>query len=916
MKKTRKAVSPDKGKGSAKTTASRTYGMVEKMGDIGKMFHPKAVALFGATDEDNTVGKSLLSNLLASGEHKTFPVNLNRKTVLGVTCYPTIGSIGEKIDLAVVATPARMVPGIIEDCGKTGVEGIVIVTDFIELGEEGKKLEEEIKEIRKAFGIRILGPNSVGVMRPQIGLNASILDTRPEQGNIAFISQSATIGKVMVDRATAANVGFSVFVSLGSMIDIDCGELIDFLGEDQATRSIMMYMETIGNARRFMSAARGFSRNKPIVVVKSGQFKESARASLSHTGSMAGDDAAYDVAFKRAGVVRVREISHLFNAAGVLHSRHLPRGPKLAIVTNAGGPGVVATDVLIFLGGELARFSKESIEELGFLPESVARSNPIDLLRSADVDRYARTIDVCMKDPEVDGILIIYAPQNAAEPIELAEAAATIARKAYKPVITTWMGTASAGDGRDILTRNGIPNYQTPEEAIRTYMYMYRYGRNLQLLYETPAELEINQTPPSNHLKAFIRRTHKEGRSILTEEESKDFLINYGIRCTSPFLTSGAESAVDWARANGYPVVLKIVSPDIIHRSEVGGLVTGIHSDNELRAQYNALLGRVRENLPAATIVGVTVEKMIENIDYELILGTKKDKEFGSIVLFGRGGRGAEVLRDFSIGLPPLNQTLSRLMMEETSVYKMLRGIRGKQPVDLRELEQIIVSFSNLIVDFPEIAEMDINPIAISQGKTYALNARIVLETNNAEQGAQYPHLVITPYPTRYVSNSRLRDGTDVLLRPIRPEDEPLEHELLASLSEATMRARFFTVIKDISHEMLIRYCNIDYDREMAIVAEVRENEKRKLIGIGRLIVDREFKSGEYAVLVHDDYQGKGLGYKLTDVIIGVAEDKGLERIYGEVLSENEKMLTVCRRQGFTAQRTPDETTKVVLELK
>ena len=913
MKKTRGAVGPKKRKGPDESAGPR---MKEKMGDIGKMFHPKAVALFGATDEEKTVGKSLLTNLLRSGEHKTFPVNLNRKTVLGVTCYPTIGSIGEKIDLAVVATPARMVPDIIEDCGKTGVEGIVIVTDFIELGEEGRKLEEEIKKIRKAFGTRILGPNSIGIIRPQIGLNASILEAQPERGNIAFISQSASIGRVMADRAIAANVGFSIFVSLGSMIDIDFGELIDFLGEDPGTRSIMMYMETIGNARRFMSAARGFSSNKPIVVVKSGQFKESAKASLSHTGSMAGDDAAYDVAFKRAGVVRVREISHLFDAAEVLHSRRLPRGPKLAIVTNAGGPGVVATDELISHGGELAKFSKESTEELGFLPQAVGRSNPIDLLRSADVDRYVRTIDICMKDPEVDGILIIYAPQDAAEPVELAEAVVTIAKQAYKPVITTWMGTTSVREGRDILTQNNIPNYQTPEEAIRTYMYMYRYGRNLQLLYETPAELEINQTPPYNHLKAFIRRTRKEGRSILTEEESKDFLVNYRIRCTTPFLTSGAESAVDWARSNGYPVVLKVVSPDIIHRSEVGAMATGIRSDNELRAQYNALLARVRENLPDAAVVGVTVEKMIENIDYELILGTKKDMEFGSIVLFGRGGRGAEVLRDFSIGLPPLNQTLARLMMEETGVYKMLRGIRGKQPVDLRELEQIIVSFSNLIVDFPEIAEMDINPLAISQGSIYALNARIVLETNDAEKGLQYPHLVITPYPTRYISNSRLSDGTDVLLRPIRPEDEPLEHELLSSLSEATMRARFFTIVKDISHEMLVRYCNIDYDREIAIVAEVRENEKRKLIGIGRLIVDREFKSGEYAVLVHDNYQSKGLGYKLVDVIIGIAEEKGLERIWGEVLTENEKMLTVCRRLGFTAQRTPDEVTKVVLELK
>ena len=886
---------------------------VEYMGDIGKMFHPKTVALFGASDEERTVGRIILSNLLLSGSHRTFPVNPHRETVADVTCYPTVAAIGEKIDLAVISTPAPTVPAIIEDCGNAGVEGIIIVTDFIELGDEGRKLEEEIKEIGKPHGMRILGPNSIGIIRPHIGLNASVLETRLEKGQVAFISQSASIGSVVIDRATAANVGFSTFVSLGSMIDIDFGELIDFLGEDPRTRSIMMYMENIGNARRFMSAARSFARNKPIIVVKPGQFKESAKASLSHTGSMAGYDAAYDVAFKRAGVVRVREISHLFNAAEVLQSKHLPSGPRLAIVTNAGGPGIVATDVLISLGGKLAKLSKESTGRLNaFLPQGGSRSNPVDLLRSADVDRYIRAIDICMKDPEVDGILIIYAPQNAAGPVELAEAVAAIAREAYKPVIATWMG----GDGRDILTRNNIPNYQTPEEAIRTYLYMYSYGRNLQLLYETPTELPVNEAPLKNHLKAFIRRTLKEGRSVLSEEESKDVLVNYGIRCTIPFLTSGIESAVNWANNNGYPVVLKIVSPDIMHRTEVGGMVTGIYSENRLRAEYGALLTRVPDNLPDVTIVGVTVERMIENIDYELILGTMKDKDFGSVILFGRGGQGTEVVKDFSIGIPPLNQTLARLTMEETGVYKMLRGVRGKEPADLRELEQIINSFSNLIVDFPEIAEADINPIAIAQGKAYAVNARIVLEKNNIEPGAQYPHLVITPYPSRYISHSSLSDGTDVLLRPIRPEDEPLEHELLASLSEATMRARFFSIIKDISHEMLVRFCNIDYDREMAIVAEVRENEKRKMIGIGRLIIERDFRSGEYAVLVHDDYQGKGLGYKLVDVLIGIAEEKGLERIYGEVLTENEKMLAVCRRQGFTAEWMPDDVAKVTLELK
>ena len=467
----------------------------------------------------------------------------------------------------------------------------------------------------------------------------------------------------------------------------------------------------------------------------------------------------------------------------------------------------------------------------------------------------------------------------------------------------------------EILKKNHIPMYETPEEAIKTYLYMYRYKRNLELLYETPAELPVDQSPPKNNLKAFIRRTLNEGRRVLTEPESKNFLKSYGIPTTTSFIVNGVESAASWADRVGYPVILKVVSPDIPHRSEVGGM-TAVYCGDRLRPAYNSLLERVKERVPEAMISAVTIEKKVNNVDYQLILGAKKDTDFGSIILFGMGGMRAEVYKDVSFAIPPLNQTLARILMEETEICKMLKGSPAKTPAEFREIEQIIVSFSNLIVDFPEIAEMDINPIVISNGKALAVNARIVLEESEFEQTTQYPHVVITPYPTRYVSHWLLSDGTNVLLRPIKPEDEPLEHELLSTLSEATMRARFFSIIKDISHEMLVRYCNIDYDREMAIVAEVRDGGKRKLIGIGRLIIDREFKSGEFAVLVHDDYQSKGLGPKLVDVLIGVAEEKGLERIYGEVLTENEQMIAVCKKLGFTIEMADEETTTVNLVLR
>ncbi|MGD0232520.1 MAG: bifunctional acetate--CoA ligase family protein/GNAT family N-acetyltransferase [Syntrophorhabdales bacterium] len=911
------------------------------MGDIRKMFDPKSVAVFGDMEGEAPEERVLLANLLLSDRHKTFWVHTQgeatgsgkkarknaRPTPLvvsptgdaafEVTSYPDIGSIPEKIDLAVVASAAPIIPGIVEDCGKAGVEGIVIVSGgFKEAGEEGTKLEEALREIRNRYRMRIVGPNRGSIIRPGIGLNTSAFDAQPDEGNIAFISQSESLARVVLDWAASAHVGFSMCVSLGSMVDVDFGDLIDFLGEDPKTRSIMIYMERVGNARKFMSAARSFARNKPIIVVKSGQFKESARASLSHTGSMAGYDAAYDVAFRRAGVVRVREIMDLFNAAEVLHSKNLPKGPALAIVTNAGGLGVMATDILIGLRGRLAQLGAQSVDEMDtFLPAHWSRSNPVDLFGDADIERYTRAVNVCLADPQVDGILVIYTSSQTAPPTELASAIMKIAEGAYKPVIVTWMGASSVQEGREALKENHIPVYETPEEAIKTYLYMYRYKRNLELLYETPAELPVEQSPPKNNLKAFIRRTLKEGRRILSEAESKNFLKSYGIPTSTPFMVNSADAAASWAERLGYPIVLKIVSPDILHRSDVGGMVA-VHAEGRLKAEYDSLLERVREKAPGAAITGVTIEKMVEGVDYQLILGSKKDTDFGSIILFGVGGMRAETYRDVSFAIPPLNQTLARLLMEETELCRTLRDFSPQKMAAFREMEQIVVNFSNFVVDFPEIAEMDINPIVISKGKPLAVNARIVLEEGDFTQTVQYSHLAITPYPTRYVTHSLLPNGREVVLRPIKPEDEPLEHELLSSLSQATMRSRFFSIIKDISHEMLVRYCNIDYDREMAIVAEVRENEKRKLIGIGRLIIDREFKSGEFAVLVHDDHQGSGLGSKLVDMLIGVAEEKGLERMYGEVLTENAKMLAVCKKLGFIVETADEEITRVGLSLR
>ena len=889
------------------------------MSRIKVMFDPKTIALIGATEKEGAVGRTILENLLRSKERRIFPVTPHGGKVLDLEGYPTIASVPEHVDLAVVATPARSVPEVVEQCGKAGVEGVVIISaGFKEIGEEGMRLEREIDGLRKKYGLRIMGPNCLGFVRPVLGLNATFLRGNPPPGNIAFISQSGALGSAILDWAVSAGIGFSMFASLGSMIDVDFGDMIDFLGDDADTRSILIYMEGVGNARKFMSAARAFACSKPIIILKPGRFAESASAVHSHTGAMAGDDSVYEAAFRRAGVVRVGEIAELFAAAAVLDSKRLPAGPRLAIVTSAGGPGVMATDALIHLGGELAELSPESMKQLNaFLPSYWSKANPIDVLGDATVDRFRKALAICLGDPMVDGVLVIYVPSDLAPSTEVAQAVAAMAKKVRKPVIASWMGAEDVEAGRHIFVENSIPTYDTPEEAVRTYVNMCRYKKHLDQLYEIPDELPAHKAPAKDRLKELIKRALQEGRTLLNEEESKDFLLTYGIPVTMAKLAGDPEAAVSIAETVGYPVVIKVVSPDISHKSDVGGVVMGIDSSAALKEAYGRLLQRVKQRAPAAAITGVVVEKMVTDVDYELILGAKKDRDFGAVILFGMGGTWAEFIKDFSIGLPPLNQTLAKMLMQDTKVYKMLQGFRGKPPANFERIEEILVNFSNLVVDFPEIAEIDINPLAIANGKASVLDARIILDKNfDAKGRSPYPHLIITPYPAKYIAPWQLTEGTAVLLRPIRPEDEPAEREMLSTLSQETLRTRFFSVIKDISHEWLILFCNIDYDRHIAIVAELRENGKKKMIGVARLIMNHDLTFGEVAVLVHDRFQGKGLGYKLVEVLIEIARERGLGYVRADVLTENVRMLGIFRHLGFTVRWISGGTSEAVLKLK
>jgi acetyltransferase len=883
---------------------------------IDKMLNPKTVAAIGASESEGSVGQALMKNLLLGKDRrKIYPVNPNRDIVMGLKSYPNIANIPEHVDLAVIATPAKTVPSIVEECAKARVDGVIILSaGFREIGPEGAKLEEEIKHIQTKHDIRILGPNCVGLIRPQVSLNASFLRDNPTPGQIAFVSQSGALGSAILNWAISARIGFSMFASLGSTLDMDYGDMIDYLGEDPKTRSIIVYMESVGNAKKFMSAARGFARSKPIIVIKAGKHAAGAKAASSHTGALAGDYAVYDAAFKRAGVVMVDEIGELFNCASVLDSRFLPAGPKLAIVTNAGGPAVLAADSIITHGGELAKLSEETMRTMdGNLPPFWSHGNPLDILGDADVKRFELAVRTCIADPNVDGLLVIYTPQGTTQPTLIAETVSKIAADRRKPMLTVWMGEDSVREARDIFHKNDIPTYPTPEEAVKTYMYMYRYRRNLDLLYQTPEELPVDFSPPKSHLKVIVRKAAKE-RTALTQAELDRFLDAYDIPRAEGELAKSVEQATMIASEIGYPVVLKIASQDLLHKTDVGGVIPGINMSQELKDNYKLILERARKAKPDARIDGVYVQKMVKNVDYELILGSKKDRDFGSIILFGMGGIGVELLKDVSIGLPPLNQVLSRRVIEETKIYQALsKGLRNKPPIDMRLLEEIMVRFSNMIVDFPEIAEMDINPLVAADGKLSVLDARMIIDPKVSDLGQGYPHLVIMPYPSKYVIPWRLKDGTEVTLRPIRPEDEPMELAFIRGLSTETSRFRFFQIIKDLPHESLVRFCNIDYDREMAFIAERREGDRHVEIGVSRLILEPNKKHGEFAVVVADKYQGKGLGIKLVDMLIDVAREKSVESIYGIIMSENVKMVSLCEKLGFSTRREQDD---VVAELK
>jgi len=886
--------------------------------NLNRIFNPKRIAVVGASERGGSIGAKIFSNLTGAGYNgSVFPVNPFRQRVQGKTAYPSISRVPCKVDLAIVATPAHIVPQAIEECGKAGVAGVIIISaGFKETGEDGAGLEKQIREHQRKYGMRIIGPNSLGVIRPKINLYATFANKQASPGKIAFISQSAALCASALDWACEAQVGFSAVVSTGSMLDVDLGDLIDYFGIDAQTRSIVLYVESIKDGRKFMSAARGSARTKPIVLVKAGRFKESSQAALSHSGSLGGEDAVYDAAFRRVGIIRVKAISDLFNCAEALAMQPNPADPNLTMITNAGGPAIMATDRLIARGGRLSKLSDETVQALkSVLPSYCSLANPIDIYEEATPIRFRNVMEICLKDSRSNGFLIIYTPQGATGPLALAKIIVDLAKQTKKPILTALMSEDdSCRKARRILQRNGIPSFTAPEEAVSTFMYMYNYTRNLDLLYQTPEELPVEQ-PNSTFLRGILRRAFCEGRKVLSLLESMRFLEAYRIPTVKTLVARTPKEASALSSELGYPVVMKAISPQISHKSEIGGVILNVCSSSETKVFFREIANRVKNYSSTVEFQGVTVQPMIREKGHELIIGSKKVAEFGPIIIFGMGGTTTELFKDVSIGFPPLNQTLARRLIEDTAIYRHTSSMG--HPLNVELIEKILAKFSQLVTDFPEIKEIDINPLIVNENSAVAVDARIVIDCDRMmrEVAEHHDTCLIASYPKKYVAARMLKNETQVSLRPIKPEDEARFNEFLKSLSIETMRFRFFEIIKEMSHEALTRYCNLDYDREIAIIAELQESNK-PIIGAVRLIVEPGGKSGEFAVLVGDKWQGLGLGSKLMDLLVEIGKDMRADKIYGYVSANNYKMLQLCKKKGFEMETFDEETTKASLFLQ
>ena len=882
---------------------------------LDALFKPRSIAVIGATPREGTVGRTVLSNLANPAfKGKVWPVNPQRQEILGLPCVSSVGKIPEPVDLAVIVTPAATVPGIVGECVAAGIKAaIVISAGFKELGPAGQELEHQIAERIRGTRMRVIGPNCLGVMMPHSGLNATFAQAIARPGNVAFLSQSGALCTAILGWSLVEQVGFSTFVSTGSMLDIGWGDLIDYFGDDPHTKSILIYMESVGEARSFLSAAREVSLNKPVIVLKAGRSEAASKAAASHTGALTGSDDVLEAAFRRVGVLRVNAISDLFHLAEALSKQPRPQGPKLAILTNAGGPGVLATDALIASGGELAPLTQQTLDALSaFLPPHWSHGNPVDVLGDADADRYERALELVLADPSSDGLLVTLTPQGMTHPDQIAERVTHHAKQSSKPLLASWMGGKDVADGIAALSAAGIPTFAYPDTAARVFELMWRYTYNLRGIYETPVVAENPEEAICDRAKAqaILSPARANSRTLLTEYESKLLLALYGIPTVETRIARSADEAADAASQIGYPAVLKLHSETITHKTDVGGVKLNLADKDAVRKAFAEIEASVEARSGKGHFLGVTVQPMARATGYELILGSTTDAQFGPVIVFGSGGEFVEVYRDRALALPPLNSTLAQRMMEQTKIFRAFRGVRGRKPVDLEALELALVRFARLIVENPVIFESDVNPLIAGPESILALDARFVLHPAGVAD-ADLPKPAIRPYPIQYVSPWVLKNGTPVVIRPIRPEDETLMPDFHKAVSERSVYFRYFHAAKldqRVAHERLIRMCFLDYDREMALLGDRTDpaTGKHEILGIGRLSKLHGTNSAEVALIVRDQVQRQGLGIEIVRRLIQVARDERIGTLVAYMLQENIEMQGLLRRAGFHLAASDD----------
>lgn len=867
-------------------------------------FRPASVAVIGASAAERSIGHTLVRNLVCGGfPGRIYPINPKYKEVLGLEAYAGVGEVDDRIDLAIIAIPIQAIPEYLGELGRAKIPAAIIVsTGGREIGATGVAVEAAIQQAAQEAGVRYLGPNSMGLMCPPRQLNASLLAHPVLPGNLAFISQSGAVCSSVLGWATLKNIGFSHFISVGSKSDLDFSDLIDYLGNQVNVKSIVMYMESLDHHRKFMSAARSVSRVRPIILMKGGRSSAGARASARHTGVEAGEDAAYDAAFRRAGIIRAATISQLFDCAEALGKVSLVAGGEVGIVTNTGGLGVLAADALSRWHKEPAALSQETLARLEeFLPTMWSRANPVDILDDAPPERYALTIRALIKAPELSGLVVILSPQAETDAAGAARAVVEETAGKGKAVFAVWMGGQDVAEGINILNAAGIPTFDTPEAAVDTFLELHSYFRHLELLQETPPRLPGDLRVNTRQARSFIEHCLERGASSLTELESKAILSAYGIPVNRTVTASTAQDAAMVAKEIGFPVLLKINSPDASYKPEPQGVRFHLDRGEDVVQAFEEMTAEARDRQPEANVLGVTVQAEEKKPDLELFVSVRRDRDFGPLISFGLGGVLTRVVRDWALDLPPLNLLLARLLMQKTRAYELLSDSQRFPAALLEELAQVLVRVSQLITDFPEIVELEVNPLLIAGGRVVAADARLTVAPSRVPAPR---HLLIAPYPNQYESDWMLRDGSPALLRPMKPEDEPLVYEFLHyKCSENTLYFRYFKLIRKFTHEMLIRFTQNDYDREIGLMAIGQPPGPEVMMGVSRLVMDPERETAEFAVIVGDPYQGKGLGPKLVERIIDIARDQGVKLLSGEVLAENQPMLEMVRRLGFSLKR-------------